>query len=276
MNTGKKFEMPPVVETALSVQFNSLSGFTAAHAGWFWKEYVEKLSDGPPKDWKQVVEAVRLPDQYEKFGVDDVWVPAALKVTHGVVSPRIQIIREDRERMIQLQDTRFVLNWRKQSAPYPKYETLLPEFRNMLHAFESFCGEVGWGVPAYNQWEVLYVDQIKKGTMWDSAGNLNRIFPALTRPPVSARYVPPSDDETLSADWRFSLEGRRGRLHLQFRQARLPQTNEEVVQLTTTARGPVTETQTWEQGLDFGHEALAESFLAITSPEAQETWKKGS
>ena len=37
-----KFGAPPVVETALSVQFNPLAGFTTAHAGWFWKDYVEK------------------------------------------------------------------------------------------------------------------------------------------------------------------------------------------------------------------------------------------
>lgn len=271
-----KFEAPPVVETTLSVQFSNLPGFTAAHVGWFWKEYVEKLGDGPPHEWKQAVEAVRLPEVFEKFGVDDVWLPPSLKVTQGVLSPRIQIIRSDSERMIQVQDTRFILNWRKQgSSPYPSYETLLPEFRNMLNAFESFCGEAGWGVPAYNQWEVLYIDQVKRGTMWDSARNLNRIFPALVVPPVSVRHAPASDDETMSADWRFSLADRRGRLYVQLRQARLQATNEELVQLQTIARGPVNGTQSWEQGMNFGHEALRETFLAITSPEAQEAWKRG-
>jgi uncharacterized protein (TIGR04255 family) len=269
-----KFEAPPVVETALSVQFASLPGFSAAHAGWFWKEYVEKLGDGPPKEWKQVAEAVRLPDQFEKFGPEDIWVPPSLRVTQGVVSPRVQIIREDSERMIQVQDTRFVLNWRKRTSSYPTYETLLPEFLNMLHAFESFCAEAGLGVPVYNQWEVVYVDQVKKGTMWDSARDLGRIFPGLLIPPVSNRHAPPSGDETISADWRFSLVNRRGRLYISLRQMRVQPSNEEVINLTTIARGPVNESQSWEQGFNFGHDALRETFLAVTSSEAKEYWKK--
>jgi len=146
----------------------------------------------------------------------------------------------------------------------------------MLNAFESFCTEAGLGMPAYNVWEVAYVDQMKKGTMWDSARNLNRIFPAFMAPPVSERHAPPSDDETVSAEWRFSLADRRGRLYIQLRQTRLLPSNEEVIQLTTIARGPVSETQSWEQGLNFGHEVLKETFLSITSAEAQAFWKKGN
>jgi|SRR5579859_174846 len=271
-----KFATPPVIETALSVQFNQLVGFTAAHTGWFWKEYVEKLGEGPPNEWKQAAEAVRLPPVVEKFGSEEVWTVPTLNITQGVVSPRTQIIRGDGERMVQVQDNRFILNWRKRESAYPSYEALLPEFRTMLGAFESFCSEAGFGSPAYNLWEIVYVDQVKKGMMWDSARNLNRIFPALTAPPVSTRHAPVSGDETVSADWRFSLANQRGRLHIQLRQARLVPSNEEVIQLTTTARGAVSETQSWEQGLNFGHEALRETFLSITSAEAQEMWKKGA
>jgi uncharacterized protein (TIGR04255 family) len=271
-----KFDAPPVVETALSVQFNALAGFTAAHAGWFWKEYIEKLGDGPSKEWKQATETARIPELFEKFGAEDLWALPSFRMMPGVMTPRTQIIRADSERMIQVQDNRFILNWRKQTSAYPTYEILLPEFRNMLNAFESFCSEAAFGIPVYNLWEVTYVDQVKKGTMWDSVRNLNRIFPALGTPSVSNRHTPPSDDETISADWRFSLADRRGRLYIQLRQAKLQPSNDEVIQLTTTARGPVNETQSWEQGMNFGHDALRETFLSITSTEAQQFWKKGN
>lgn len=271
-----KFGAPPVVETVLSVQFTDLAGFTAAHAGWFWKEYVEKLGDGPPKEWKQATEIGRIPDVFEKFGAEEVWVAPSLNLIQGVMSPRIQILRGDGERMVQVQSNRFILNWRKGASAYPTYETLFPEFRDMLGAFETFCSEAGFGAPGYNLWEVTYVDQVKKGTLWDSARDLNRIFPALAAPQVSFRHAPLSDDERFSGDWRFSLTDRRGRLYIQLRQAKLLPSNEEVIQLTTTARGPVSETQSWEQGLNFGHEAIRETFLAITSAEAKEFWKKGA
>jgi len=276
MADALRFAAPPVVETALSVQFDKLTGFTAAHAGWFWKEYVEKLGDGTSNEWKQVTEAGPIPEQFEKFGPEDVWSVPTLQFLQGSPSARIQIIRGDGERMLQIQNSRFVLNWRKSETAFPRYENLLPEFRGMLNAFESFCSEAGFGSPVYNLWEVVYVDQVKKGTMWDSARNLNRIFPAVTSPPVSDHHAPPADDEIVSADWRFSLANRRGRLYIQLRQTRLQPSNEEVIQLTTIARGPVSETQSWQQGLDFGHEALKETFLSITSAEAQAFWKGGN
>ena len=145
----------------------------------------------------------------------------------------------------------------------------------MLHAFETFCGEAGFGVPSYNQWEVNYVNHIKKGAMWNSARTLNRVFPVVSAPPISVRHMAGTDDDTISADWRYSLVGNRGRLHIQFRQSRLPPLNTEVIQVTNTARGPVNETQSWEQGINFGHDALRETFMAITSNGAQEVWKKG-
>lgn len=272
-----KFGAPPVVETALSVQFNSLAGFTAAHAGWFWKEYVEKLGgEGPSNQWKQVVEAARIPELYERFGSEDIWMPPSVQFRQGVMAPRVQIIRGDGERMLQVQDNRLIWNWQKRESAYPSFDTLLPEFRNMLNAFELFCLEAGFGKPTYNLWEVTYIDHVKKGTMWDSARNLNRVFPALTAPPVSIRHAPPSDDETINANWRFSLADRRGRLYVHVQQARILPSNEEIIQFTITARGPITVTQSWEEGLNFGHEAVSETFLAMTSAEAQELWRKGT
>src|SRR2546422_1208062 len=135
-----KFDRPPVVETALSVQFAPLAQYTGAHAGWFWKEYLDKLGE-PSKEWSQVVEAPKLPDQFERFGAEDVWVPPSVKLFPGMQSPRTLIIRSDGERMIQIQDSRFILNWKKQSDDYPSYDALVPEFRTLLHTFESFAAE---------------------------------------------------------------------------------------------------------------------------------------
>ena len=191
-------------------------------------------------------------------------------------SPRTQIIRSDGERMIQVQDSRFILNWKKQTGDYPSFETLVPEFYTMLHAFESFAAEAHFGTLAYNQWEVAYVDQFKKGGNVESARDWAKIFPGLSMPPVSINQVATTKDETMSADWRFSLAGQRGRLYISLRQVRIPPSNEEVLNVTFVARGPVTASQNWKQGFDIGHDAITAVFLSITSPQAQESWKKRS
>jgi hypothetical protein len=192
MNQGRpKFDAPPVVETVLSLQFPGLPGYSTAHAGWFWKEYLETQAQEPAHlRWSQAVDALRLDDQSERFGAEDVWEPQiAMKVIPPSQSHRTQIIRSDGERMLQVQDTRFILNWKKQAGAYPSFEPLLREFRILLRAFESFSLEVFTGIPNYNQWEIVYVDQLKKGDMWESARDWGRIFPGLSMPNVSGNTL---------------------------------------------------------------------------------------
>jgi len=276
MNQSRpKFDFPPVVETVLSVQFSSLPGYSTAHAGWFWKEYLDKLSDEPTLKWNQAVDAVRLEDQFERFGPEDIWVPPfSLKALPSIPNHRTQIFRADGERMVQVQDTRFILNWKKQTGAYPSFGPLLEECRTLLHAFESFASEAGFGGITYNQWEIVYVDQLKKGDLWESARDWSKIFPGLSVPPVQGNPSVAHGDETMSADWRFSLNDQRGRMYISLRQLRMLPANEEVLNVTFVGRGPVTASQTWEQGLELGHDVLNDTFLAITSPEAQMHWKK--
>jgi uncharacterized protein (TIGR04255 family) len=271
-----KFEVPPVVETVLSVQFANLPGYSTAHAGWFWKEYLEKLAEGSSLKWSQAVDAPRLEDQFERFGADDKWVGPQVRLLPPSQSQRTQIIRSDNERMIQVQDSRFILNWKKQAGVYPSFEPLLDEFRTMLQAFETFAIEAGFGTLGYNQWELAYVDHLKKGEMWESARDWSKILPGLSMPPVQQNQLLSAGEEVLSADWRFSLANQCGRMYIQLRQARIPPSNQEVLSLTWVARGPVTAAETWDKGFALGHDAISETFLAIISPEAQARWKKGA
>jgi uncharacterized protein (TIGR04255 family) len=270
-----KFHTPPVVETALSVQFANLAGYSTAHAGWFWKEYLEKLEEDPSRRWVRAVDAPRLEDQFERFGTDDIWGPQIqMKMLSPTQSHRTQIIRADNERMLQVQDSRFILNWKKQSGAYPKFGPLLEEFRTLLRAFEAFAFEAGLGTLKYNQWEIAYVDQLKKGGLWESARDWGKIFPGLSMPPSGVNQVLWTGDETMSADWRFSLTGHRGRMYISLRQVKIQPANDEVLNITFVSRGPVTPSETWEQGFDIGHEVLYDTFLAVTSPEAKQHWKE--
>ena len=258
-----RFQAPPVVETVLSVQFSNLPGYSTAHAGWFWKEYLEKLGGRSSLTWSQAVDAPPLEDQFERFGAEDVWGPQfAMKFLAPTQSARTQIIRSDGERMVQVQDSRLVLNWQKKSGEYPNFEPLVQEFRTLLHAFETFAAEASFRALQYNQWEIAYVDQFKKGDMWESASDWNKILPGLVVPPVLVSHLLSTGDERISADWRFSLANQRGRMYIQLRQLRIAPSNEEVLNVTWVARGPVTAPETWEQGFALGHDAITAAVVA--------------
>ena len=264
-NTPPRFWTPPVVETALGVQFEPLSGFSTAHAGWFWREYLQKSSGDPSLKWSQATDAPRLEDQLERFdALDKVVPPVSMRLLLPSTTNRAQIIRSDNERMVQVQNTRFILNWKKIEGAYPKFGPLVEEFRSRLGSFESFAAEVGFGAIKYNQWEIAYVDAIKRC----------EILPGIVTRPRLPETLVSSGGEVISGDWRFSLAEQKGRMYISLRLGRTAPKNEEALIVTFVARGPVSDSMTWENGFEIGHDAIFQTFLAITSDQARQHWER--
>jgi len=133
-----KFKAPPVVETVLSIQFANLPGYSTAHAGWFWKVYLENPGGQPSLKWSQVVDAPRLEDEFERFGAEEKWVVPHIKLLPPSQSQRTQIIRSDGERMAQVQDSRFILNWKKQAGVYPSFDPAVRQNQIRLKTIDFF------------------------------------------------------------------------------------------------------------------------------------------
>jgi len=270
-----KFDKPPVIETVLSLQFAGLPGYSTAHAGRFWSRYLDRPS-GTDKKWTKVLDAVRLEDQFERFGQEEVWAPAIqMRLLPPTQSNRTQIVRADEERMIQIQDTRFILNWKKGVGPYPTFAVLLPEFRELLQMFGTFSADEGLGALTFNQWEIIYVDQFRKGELWNSPRDWNKILSGFGVPVAPREHID-FGSELMSTDWRFNLVVNLGRMYISARQQRIPPSEQEVLNVTFTARGPVTPEQTWEQGFTVGHDSLNDTFIMISSEEAKASWQKGT
>lgn len=126
-----QYDAPPVIETVLSTQFGRLPSFTLAHAGWFWKNYLDE-------SWVSAAEAARLGDVFERFGDERVWTQHAIQfVPMGTESHRLQILRDDQERMIQVQNTRFIQNWRKREGGYRKLPKASARVRRTLCSVSS-------------------------------------------------------------------------------------------------------------------------------------------
>lgn len=270
-----KFDAPPVVETAMGVQFERLPGYSTSHAGWFWKSHLPKVPELAGV-WDKIAEAGRIEDQFERFGPDDAWSRLGIKLGPPGESQRTQIIREDKERMVQVQDSRVVLNWQRQSPTYPSYSVLLPEFRGALRGFEQFSIDAGLGPLEINQWELIYVNHIPKGEIWDSFADWPKIIPRLYLPSAESERPDKPVSETMNADWRFLLGGQRGRLFVSLRHAKVPPTGLEVMSLVLTARGPVNAEYSWSDGFELGHDAIVRTFAAITSPAAHARWTRRS
>jgi uncharacterized protein (TIGR04255 family) len=260
-----KFDAPPLVETLLSVQFEQLPNFTSAFAGWFWKAYLTDL----PGPWLKTADAPRIPDQFERFG-QDTWQMATIQLGIG---QRAQFIRADEERMIQVQDSRVVLNWKKNpTGTYPSYGVLLPEFKSLLELFCRFVRDAGFGELKLNLWEMVYVNSIPKGELWRTQNDMDQVFSDIHMPRIPG-YL--ASGEFLNATWRYALPDQRGRLYLTLLNAQTPLDTVDGLRLQLLARGAINPNDCeLDKYFDLGHETIVRTFGAITTPQAHKFWRR--
>ena len=131
------FERPPVVEVAISIMFEPLRGYTAAHAGLLWKRYPDFtiVEEQPELD---------LPLE-EPARPQDAPVP---KIAWSV-APKVRtwFRTEAGTQLIQVQRNRFAYNWRRAetSDEYPRYPVVVDRLRSVFSSFLSlFLSTANW------------------------------------------------------------------------------------------------------------------------------------
>lgn len=263
------FRRPPVIETVLGIQFNPIRGLTNAHLGAYWNSL--------GSEWPEVEDSPILGEQFEEFG-ERKFSPGAINLKFSQEPRcRLRIQKADHSRMIQVQNSRFHYNWLGQSGEdYPRYSTVRPEFDQELLKFKEFLKKSDFGDLEPNQWEITYVNHIKRGTIWQTPEDLGRVF---TRFPMPFTTT----DEQIqlanpSGNWRFEIVPKQGRLHVELQHGHLGSKNgEEAFVLKLTARGPLDqELPAWEavkKGLDLGHNAIGDAFCDLTTKEAHQYWE---
>ena len=262
-----EFERPPIVELVLGVQFAPLSRLTSGHLGWFWKQFLDD-------QWVSASDAPLLADQFETFEDQGRWrIPGKMQVMLDAKAnpPRLQLENATGDRMIQVQESRFHYNWKRRDQLYPSFQRVRVEFDRQLGQFRRFLAASGLGELCPNQWELTYVDGIPRGELWQTVADWHRVLPGLLAGPPSIDGI---CTENASGEWTFEMTPRRGRLHVAIRQARITDTNETVLLVQTTARGPIGREANDDlaAGLVQGHSVAVRTFLSITSAEAHAHW----
>jgi uncharacterized protein (TIGR04255 family) len=126
-----------------------------------------------------------------------------------------------------------------------------------------------------NQWELTYINSIPKGKLWETPSDWSKVLPGLFGSPPSGGNA---KLESFGGEWHFEIPPKRGRLHISVQLSRLKDELEPVLLLQMTARGSVGKgaAQTFDEGLEIGHQATLDAFLEITSDDAQKAWEKES
>ena len=93
--------------------------------------------------------------------------------------PRIWFLTEDKKELLQVQNDRFVRNWRRldDEDEYPRYEDhIRPSFLADLKDFSSFIADKGIGVLKPNQCEVTYTNTIQRYDCWETHADIDGVL----------------------------------------------------------------------------------------------------
>lgn len=261
------YSNPPVIETVLGLQFDSLQSLTNGHLGAFWRTL-------PNDEWPTVSDAPLLGSQHERFDDPSQWrKDFRVQFTSGAPKCRVKIRNQLGDRMIQVQDSRFHLNWlRTEGKAYPRYEAIRDEFIPQFDHFQDFVRESGLVGLRINQWEITYVNQIPRGTVWESPADWGFFLP-LNGVPTIPELI---EGESYTGEWHFVIPPRRGRLHIQWQHDRGDDGSPDFVRLVFTARGPLgpmdAAPEEIRASLDLGRATIVKAFRNLMSDSANSYW----
>jgi uncharacterized protein (TIGR04255 family) len=267
MNQSSPSSEPPILEMVICAQFAQLTNLTMGHYGLFWKELGE--------DWVESRDGVLIDDQFEIFGrkAHLARFEDSIRIAPISFPGRIMFHHKRGDLLLQVQGTRFLLNWRKADKSYPRYENLITRFEDLFARFTEFCKRHEIHSPLLNQWELTYVNSFPKEIYWSTPNDWSDILPGL----FGKLFA--SDETNLrldnrAAQWSFEIKPERGRLHVNAHAAQLGDTNHDSLLLTMTSRGPVDKKvpDSLREGLDLGHTTILGAFKQVVKSDHFQNW----
>lgn len=261
--SGPKFDSPPVVETALGIQFVELPGFNTTHFGLFHEEIRDRYA--------VAVDQPRLNPIIETF-------PKTARTPHFNIrtAPRPERVwfkdSLDGSRLVQLQPDRFGFNWRKadEEAQYPSYsvnsQLCLDEFR----VFTAFCERHGWEVQP-DLCEVVYVNHIRPIEGESVIDLFATVFSGISWR-TSDDWLPSPEVVTLNRV--FEIPEQRGRLYAEAGLA-IDKDNVSFINLRMIGRALHTSgiPSDIEDTLQLAHDWVVNGFVSLTDASVRrERW----
>lgn len=267
-----EFDNPPVVEVALSVQFETLANLRTPQLGLLWQEFRDRFpvtEEHPPLD-----------TVLERFGVPPTPKGVArFQMLTAPPVPRCWFLNKEGTELVQVQQDRFVHNWRKagDKDAYPRYDHVRTTFESELRRFGEFLLGQQAGELNPNQCEITYVNHITSGEGWKHHGQLGDVL-TLFAPRYTDEFRPVPEDGRLSVRYVIPNDAGEpvGRLHVAVEPVYRSADDVPMFALTLTARGrPLGDGVPGVLGfLDVGREWIVRTFASITTPKMHTIWRR--
>ena len=265
------FENPPVVEVALSVQFEApLLDSPTIMVRWAQiRDRFPKYQLAPP-----------LPSGVESFNGQPE-PELEFHISSGPPTPRLVMLSESESKVLQIQHDRFGYGWQKITPgdEYPGFLSIRREFSEELQDFKLYLSAEGHPRMAANQCEVTYVNLMYLEDVANVHGHLDRLIPSVT-PHLNDDFLPRTEETRYSCQYVIGDRENNpiGRLYVSADPGYLADDNSPMYILKLTARGVPqgAEDDGILRMLDIGHEWITRGFASLTDTEMHNVWRRKS
>jgi uncharacterized protein (TIGR04255 family) len=264
------FSNPPVSEVVFSIQFDSLDRFSAAHIGVLWGKFRERFP--------VVEEHLPMAPVVERFDLRSS-PKVQVRLEERPPTPRVWFLNENSTELIQVQQDRFLHNWRKVQGleTYPRYEPIREHFEEEVEALMAFLRDENLGTLTVNQCELTYVNHISTAGSWERHGQLHQVL-RNWRPLEGTELLPEPEDIGLNI--RFAIPGepgaKIGRLNVSVQPAWRTSDRSPALVMNLTARGePLGEGMPGAfRFFDLARNWIVKGFADLTTEEMHRAWNR--
>lgn len=262
------YKAPPIDEVVVGLQFEPIVRFSEPHVGLFWQRVRD---DYPTVESHPRLEGP-IEDLQERLSPTP---PTVFFGLGGSAQGRTWLISSDESLLIQVQNTRFILNWRRRGqTDYPHFDAILERFWSAFDRFRSMLNEEHLQLPSVQQLEVTYIN-------WITTLGISDFFRPASASSLTAPGVSPMpEDQAFMA--RHMVRDTAGtpiaRLYLQCQSAlRIePEGATNGTQFTLTFKSPSTSFTDEEVNsrAAIARESIVQSFTDLTTDAAHVKWER--
>jgi uncharacterized protein (TIGR04255 family) len=239
------------------VQFHRLLKWQTRHFGDFWRELhteFPETMDAPPVE--------SIPEGQIQFEISLSPLPPLR---------RVLMVSQDKSYLVQVQESRFHVNWRKQpSNEYPHFPAVYSRYQQALHEFGKFVGNNELGEIKAEQYELTYLNHIPTQSS-DFASSLEGYVKLFRWSDVNPKYLAAPTSAT--ASWQFVMPGGAGVMRANLTHVKLPPTNDVLV-LALACSGSPSPNYTPDQWYEYAHQMIVRGFADLTTDDAQRKWER--
>lgn len=248
-----RFQNPPVIEVVFQVMFPTITGIGPPHFGLFWSSIRD--------EFPTLQSAPRL-------GPIDIQ-----QIKNAFPENRLWLVHKSNETIIQLQDNRFLFNWRAmgEEHSYPGYDDLYPQFRRYLEQFCEYVDSENVPIESFTGFDLHYINHIylnKTVRNWEDAGNVLTPF---NKPGVDRNSFPL---KSLSLSTVSDIPGSDNRLTVAIESKTHNITKKELLnyEMRVSGNRENMSLESMDSEFSTAHDQMLEAFLNLSTSKVRREW----